>query len=348
MHNTTYHRASSVEEASRMAGAAAEAKYVAGGQTLIPAMKTRLAAPSDLIDLRHVSALKGISVNGRSVTIGAATPHAEVAGSSDLAAVCPAICSLASHIGDPHVRHMGTIGGSVANNDPAADYPAAMLGLGATIVTDKREIAADDFFTGLFETALEDGEIITAVKFDAPDAAGYAKFPNPASRYAMTGVFVARRSDGVRVAVTGAGNDGVFRAGELEAALAGDFSASALEGKSVSSADMMSDMHANAEYRANLVTVMAKRAVTAALGSGSVARADGDLTRAAETVADEAAKAGQSAAAAVRDAVETAGQAADKAMDNAGQAARQATASVRAAPPQKKRGWLARLFGFGK
>ena len=341
MYDTTYHRASSVEEAARLAKGAAEAKYVSGGQTLIPAMKTRLSAPSDLIDLRHIASLKGITVSGRTVTIGAATPHADVAASGELASVCPALPSLASHIGDPHVRHMGTIGGSIANNDPAADYPAAMLGLGATIVTDRREIAADDFFTGLFETAIEDGEIVTAVTFEAPDAAGYAKFPNPASRYAMTGVFVARRGGDVRVAVTGAGNDGVFRAGELEAALAGDFSPAALEGKSVPASSMMSDMHANAEYRANLVTVMAKRAVIAA-GSGPVAtvRPDGDLTKAAEAVADEAQKAGQAARAAVEETVKDA-------RDTAGRAAEQVRETVRSAPPVKKRGWLARLFGFG-
>lgn len=341
MYDTTYHRASSVEEAARLAQGAAEAKYVSGGQTLVPAMKTRLAAPSDLIDLRHIAGLKGISVSGRTVTVGAGTTHAEVAASGELASVCPALCALAGHIGDPHVRHMGTMGGSVANNDPAADYPAAMLGLGATIVTDRREIAADDFFTGLFETALEDGEIVTAIRFDAPDAAGYAKFPNPASRYAMTGVFVARRSDGVRVAVTGAGNDGVFRAGELEAALADDFSPAALEGKSVPESAMMSDMHANAGYRANLVIVMAKRAVAAA-GNGPVAevRPDGELTRAAEAVADEAQKAGDAARAAVEETIEEARETVSRVAGGTGQGAA-------SAPAQKKRGWLARLFGLG-
>jgi carbon-monoxide dehydrogenase medium subunit len=198
------------------------------------------------------------------VTIGAATTHAEVASSAELRKVAPAVAELAAHIGDPHVRHKGTIGGSVANNDPAADYPGAMLALGATVVTDRREIAADDFFTGLFETALEDGEIVTAVRFEAPEKAAYEKFRNPASLYAMTGVFVAKTGGNVRVAVTGAGDNGVFRQSEMEAALANDFSPSAVEGISVSSDSLMSDIHASAEYRANLVKVMAKRAVAKA------------------------------------------------------------------------------------
>lgn len=266
MYSTNYHRASSVADAVKLLKKADDGKFVSGGMTLIPAMKTRLAAPSDLVDLRHVPELKGIKVSGKTVTIGAATTHAEVATNAKLASVCPAICHLAAHIGDPHVRHMGTIGGSVANNDPAADYPAALLALGATIVTNKREIAADKFFTGLFETALKDDEVITAVTFTAPAKCGYAKFPNPASRYAMTGVFVAKAKDGVRVAVTGAGEDGVFRSKEIEAALSKKFDASALEGVSVSAGTLMSDIHANAEYRANLVVVMAKRAVASANG----------------------------------------------------------------------------------
>jgi len=264
MYQTNYHRASSVAEAVKLLGEAEDGKLLSGGMTLIPAMKTRLSAPSDLVDLRRISDLKGITVSGRSVTIGAATPHVEVATSAALKQVCPAIVHLASHIGDPHVRHMGTIGGSISNNDPAADYPSAMLALGATIVTSKRELAAEDFFTGLFETALEGDEIVTAVKFDGPDQCGYAKFPNPASRYAMTGVFVAKRGDEVRVAVTGAGDDGVFRSQEIEAALAGNFDPSALEGLTVPADDLMSDIHASSEYRANLVVVMAKRAVAAA------------------------------------------------------------------------------------
>jgi carbon-monoxide dehydrogenase medium subunit len=264
MYQTNYHRASSIDEAARMISGTSEGKYVSGGMTLIATMKQRLAAPSDLVDLRHIPAMKGISIDGRKVTIGAATPHAEVAASSALRAICPAICNLAGMIGDPHVRHMGTIGGSVANNDPAADYPSAMLALGARIITNKREIAADDFFTGLFETALQDGELITAISFEAPEKAGYAKFPNPASRYAMTGVFVASSGGGVRVAVTGAGSDGVFRQSEMETALAANWSPSAIAAVDVDPSGLMSDLHASAEYRANLVKVMAKRAVAEA------------------------------------------------------------------------------------
>ena len=264
MYSVSYHRASSVADAAKLIKKAGDGKYVSGGMTLIPAMKLRLAAPTDLVDLRHVPELKGIKVSGKAVTIGAGTTHAEVAANEKLKAVCPALSHLASMIGDPHVRHMGTIGGSIANNDPAADYPAAMLALGATIVTNKREIAAEKFFTGLFETALKDGEIVTAVRFTAPARAGYEKFRNPASRYAMTGVFVAKGRDGVRVAVTGAGDDGVFRARDMEAALAKRFDAAALDGIKVSPANMMSDIHASAEHRANLVVVMARRAVARA------------------------------------------------------------------------------------
>lgn len=264
MYATNYHRASSIPEAVKLQSSSDEAKYVSGGMTLIPTMKQRLAAPSDLVDLRHVAELKGIAVDGSRVRIGASTTHYEVSTSAELMAACPAICHLAAHIGDPHVRYMGTIGGSIANNDPAADYPAAMLALSATIVTDRREIPADAFFTGLFETALEDGEIVVAVTFDAPTRAAYAKFPNPASRYAMAGVFVAKADGGVRVAVTGAGSNGVFRHAGLEQALAADWSADAASGVAVDATDLLSDIHGSAEYRANLVKVMAKRAVAAA------------------------------------------------------------------------------------
>lgn len=264
MYATNYHRASSVDEAVKLLSGADEGKYVSGGMTLIATMKQRLASPSDLVDLRHIPSLKGIRVDGRKVTIGAATTHAEVASSAAIRAVCPALPDLAGMIGDPHVRHMGTIGGSVANNDPAADYPSAMLALNATIVTDKRQITADDYFTGLFETALEDGELITAITFEAPEKAGYAKFPNPASRYAMTGVFVAKGADGARVAVTGAGADGVFRHAGMEQALAANWAPDAIANATVDSSALMSDLHATAEYRANLVKVMAKRAVAAA------------------------------------------------------------------------------------
>jgi carbon-monoxide dehydrogenase medium subunit len=262
MYAVNYHRASSVAEAANLLKNG-EAKLLSGGMTLIPAMKTRLAAPSHVVDISRIGDLKGVKISGSTVTIGAATTHADVAGNAELRSVVPAVADLASHIGDPHVRHRGTIGGSVANNDPAADYPAALLALNATIVTNTREITADDFFTGLFETALKEDEIVTAIRFEKPEKAGYQKFPNPASRYAMTGVFVAK-AGGVRVAVTGAGEDGVFRQADMEAALAKDFSPAAVEGVSVSADGLMSDIHASSEYRANLVKVMAKRAVAKA------------------------------------------------------------------------------------
>lgn len=265
MYATNYHRASSVEDAVKLASSSDEAKYISGGQTLLPTMKQRLAAPSDLVDLRHVSDMKGISVDGGKIRIGAATTHAEVANSPDIASACPGLAHLAGHIGDPHVRHLGTIGGSIANNDPAADYPAGLMALGATIVTNTRSIGADEFFTGMFETALEEGELIVAVEISAPANCGYAKFPNPASRYAMAGVFVARQDDGsVRLAVTGAGSDGVFRHAGMEQALASDFSPGALDGVEVDDSELLSDIHASSAYRANLVKVMAKRAVSAA------------------------------------------------------------------------------------
>lgn len=264
MHNTTYHKASSASEASSLLSGAEDGTLLAGGQTLIPTMKQRLAAPTDLIDISGASDMQGITVSGSTVTIGAMTTHAEVAGSAELRAACPSICDLAAHIGDPAVRHRGTLGGSVANNDPAADYPAAMLALGATIKTNNREIAADDFFQGMFTTALDEGEIITSVSFEAPAKGAYAKFPNPASRYAMCGVFVAEGAGGIRVAVTGAGNDGVFRSSDMEAALSSNFSAEALDGISVDAGGMLADIHGDAAYRANLVKVMAKRAVAAA------------------------------------------------------------------------------------
>jgi carbon-monoxide dehydrogenase medium subunit len=265
MYSVNYHRAASVQDAVKLVGEG-EAKYVSGGMTLIPAMKTRLAAPSDLVDVARITALKGVSVAGRTVTIGAGTTHFDVSTNAELKKVCPGLAYLASLIGDPAVRHRGTIGGSVANNDPAADYPAALLALDATIVTDRREIKADDFFTGLFETALQDGELITAVRFTAPEKAGYEKFRNPASRYAIVGVFVAKGAGGVRVGVTGAGDNGVFRAEKIEAALARNFDASAVTGIAIDPANLMSDIHASSEYRAALVLVMAKRAVARANG----------------------------------------------------------------------------------
>jgi carbon-monoxide dehydrogenase medium subunit len=264
MYETTYHRPATVADAASIVASSSEAKLLAGGQTLLPTMKQRLAAPEHLVDIGKLAELKGITVTGDTVTIGAATKHAEVAASADVARAIPALANLASLIGDPAVRHMGTIGGSVANNDPAADYPAALLGLGATVVTNKRSIAADDFFTGLFETALEDGEIITKVSFPIPQKAGYEKFRNPASRYAMCGVFVARTASGVRVAATGVGSSGAFRVSAMEQALASNWSPDAVASITVPSGDMLSDIHGSSEYRAHLVTVMAKRAVAKA------------------------------------------------------------------------------------
>jgi aerobic carbon-monoxide dehydrogenase medium subunit len=260
MYKTNYHRAASVADATKKMKGAEDGKYLSGGMTLIPTMKQRLASPSDVIDLTHISEMKGVKVSGKTVTIGAATTHAEVAANERLQAACPALVNLASHIGDPHVRNRGTIGGSIANNDPAADYPSAMLALDATIITDRRSIPADKFFKGMFETALKDGEIVKAVSFTAPAKAAYSKFPNPASLYAMAGVFVAKLKDGARVAVTGAGEDGVFRHKGLEAALSKKFESASVDGVQVTAKGLMSDMHGSAAYRANLIKVMAKRA----------------------------------------------------------------------------------------
>jgi carbon-monoxide dehydrogenase medium subunit len=265
MYQTTYHRASSVDDAASLFAKGKESKYLAGGHTLLPVMKQRLAGPSDVIDLARIKELIGIEVAGDAVTIKAATPHYDVATSDAVKKAIPALASLASQIGDPAVRHRGTIGGSLANNDPAADYPAAVLALGATIKTNKRAISADDYFKGLFSTALEDGEIITAVSFPVPAKAGYAKFPHPASRFALTGVFVAKAKSGdVRVAVTGASQSGVMRVAAIEAALKANWAASAVDGVSISSSGLLSDIHGSSDYRANLIKVMAQRAVTAA------------------------------------------------------------------------------------
>mgnify|MGYP000206349329 CR=1 FL=1 len=264
MYPTKYLKAASVDDAVKALGASDEAKVLAGGQTLLPTMKQHLAAPSDLVDIRGIDGMVGVSLSGDTLTIGAATTHAEVAGSADVQKHTPALACLAAGIGDPAVRHAGTIGGSVANNDPAADYPAALLALGATVVTSKREIAAEEFFDGLFTTVLDEDEIITAVKFPKVEAAGYGKFPQPASLYALVGVFVAKAGDGVRVAVTGAGEDGVFRSEPLEASLAADFSEASAKGADVPADGLMSDIHGAAAYRANLIRVMAARAVTAA------------------------------------------------------------------------------------
>ncbi len=261
MYETKYHKASSVSEAVSLMGAADDGKLLSGGQTLLPTMKAHLAAPSDLVDVSGIAEMNGISVNDDIVTIGAATTHAEVAGNAALQKACAGVADLAANIGDPAVRHLGTIGGSIANNDPAADYPAALLALGATIKTNAREITADDFFVGLFETALNDDEVIVSISFEAPAKACYAKFPNPASRYALAGVFAALTTAGARVAVAGAGDDGVYRHADMEAALDGNWSADAILGVSVGADGMLSDMHGDAAYRANLVKVMAGRAV---------------------------------------------------------------------------------------
>lgn len=263
MYDFKYQRPTSLDAAIKALGAADDGKYLAGGMTLIPTMKQRLAQPSDLIDLGAIDALSGIRREGDELVIGATTTHAQVAASEEVRSAIPALAELANHIGDPAVRARGTIGGSIANADPAADYPAAVVGLAATVQTNKRSVAADDFFTGLFETALDDDEVITAVRFPIPARAGYAKFPNPASRYAVVGVLVAEGPGGTRVAVTGAGAS-VFRVADMEKALAGDFSPQAVADISVPASGLNSDIHASDEYRAHLVTVMAKRAVAAA------------------------------------------------------------------------------------
>ena len=265
MQDFNYSRATSLAEAASSIKAASEGKFLAGGQTLIPVLKQRLASPSDLVDLAGIADLVGIKSTPQSVIIGAMTRHADVAASPEVRRLIPALAELASGIGDPHVRNRGTIGGSVANNDPAADYPAAVLGFGATVKTDRRSIAADDFFDGLFTTKLAEGEIITAIEFPVPARAGYVKFPHPASRYCLVAVMVAQGPRGVRVAVTGAGQQGVFRAKEIEAALAKNFTVAAIEGITVPAQDLMSDMHAGPEYRAHLAGVLARRAVAKAL-----------------------------------------------------------------------------------
>lgn len=264
MYAFTYHRPATARQAAGLLAKKEDAKLLAGGHTLLPTMKQRLAAPANLIDLAQIEGLAGIEMKGRSLVIGAMTRHADVANSPLVQQSISALAALAGQIGDPMVRHMGTLGGSVANNDPNADYPAACLALAATIVTTKRKIDADAFFTGLFETALEADEIITKVSFPVPKKAAYQKFRNPASRYALVGVFVAKRPSEVRVAVTGAGSSGVFRVPAFEAALQKRFSPKSLEGIAVPADGMSSDIHGGAEYRAHLVGVMARRAVAAA------------------------------------------------------------------------------------
>ncbi len=263
MYNFNYQRPASLDEAIQALANSDDGVLLAGGHTLLPTMKQRLAQSSDLIDLSAVPDLDGISRDGDNLVIGAMARHSQVADSDVVGQAIPALAKLAGGIGDPQVRNRGTLGGSVANADPAADYPAALVALNATVKTNKRNIPADDFFTSLFETALEDDEIITSVSFQIPDQAAYMKFPNPASRYAMVGVFVAKSGAGVRVAVTGAGAS-VFRVAEMEQALGANFSAEAIEGMSVADDDLNEDLHASPQYRAHLVSVMAKRAVAEA------------------------------------------------------------------------------------
>ncbi len=258
-----YLRPTSVAEAEKALAGDDEALLLAGGMTLLPTLKMRLAQPSTLIDLGAIDGLRGIRETNQGVEVGALTTHAEVAASDLLHNVLPALSDTARHIGDPQVRNRGTLGGSLANSDPAADYPAAVLGLGATVITQRREIPADEFFVDMFETALEPAEIITAVRFPLPRAAAYAKFANPASRYAVAGVMVVKTAAGVRVAVTGAASC-VFRASAMETALDQRFVADALDGVAVDASQFNSDMHASQEYRGHLVKVMAQRAVLAA------------------------------------------------------------------------------------
>lgn len=265
MYGFNYHRPASVAEAVKLFGASDSARYLAGGQTLVQSMKLRLAQAGDVIDLGGIGELSGIAVNGKELRIGALTRHAEVASAARVAELIPGLATLAAGIGDNQVRNMGTLGGSIANSDPAADYPAAVLGLGATIHTDRRSIAADDFFRGLYETALAEGELITAVSFPVPDKSAYAKFRSPASRFALAGVFVAKTGSAVRVAVTGV-KSCAFRFTAMEEALAADFSPAAAARVTLPADDVNSDLHASAEYRAHLVTAMAKRAVEQAMG----------------------------------------------------------------------------------
>ncbi|HZP99387.1 MAG TPA: xanthine dehydrogenase family protein subunit M [Reyranella sp.] len=263
MYDFAYHRPKTLAEAQAALKGKPEARPMSGGMTLIPTLKQRLAKPSDVVDLGGIKELAGIKVEGSGVTIGGMTKHYDVASSADVKKTIPALAGLAAHIGDPAVRNRGTIGGSVANNDPAADYPAAVLALNATINTTAGKHTADSFFKGLFETALKDGELITSISFPKADKAAYMKFPNPASRYAMVGVFVAKTGNNVRVAVTGAGPC-VFRIKAMEDALAKNFTSAAIKDIKIPADGLNSDIHGSAEYRAHLVNVMARRAVDAA------------------------------------------------------------------------------------
>jgi carbon-monoxide dehydrogenase medium subunit len=264
MYEFKYQRPISVRQASNMLAKDPEAKILAGGYSLLPVMKLRLARPSQLLDIGRIEGLSGIELKGRSLVIGATTRHVDVANSEVAQQALPVIAKLAAGIGDPHIRHRGTIGGSLANNDPNADYPAAVLGLGATVITNKRRIAADDYFKGMFETALEPDEIITKVSFPLAKKAAYQKFRHPASGFALVGVFVSKRGSDIRVAVTGAGANGVFRVTSFEEALKKRFSPKSIEGMTIPADGMNSDIHGSAEYRAHLVGVMARRALAEA------------------------------------------------------------------------------------
>jgi len=264
MYPIKYHRATSTSDAVAVLSNEEDAVILAGGQTLLATMKQHLAAPGCLVDIRGIEGMSEISADGTLLTVGAAATHAEVAGNAEVKRLCPALAELADGIGDPAVRNMGTIGGSIANNDPAADYPAALLALAATIVTNVREIPSDDFFTSLFATSLDEGEIVTAVKIAAPSRAAYAKFAQPASLFALVGAFVADGAGGVRAAITGSGEDGVFRHGGMEAALESNWSIESVDRVDVSADGLMSDIHGDAAYRANLIKVMTRRAVAAA------------------------------------------------------------------------------------
>jgi carbon-monoxide dehydrogenase medium subunit len=266
MYAFTFTRPQTVRQAANILAKDEDAKLLAGGHTLLPTMKLRLAKPSQIVEMGLIEGLSGIEESGRSLTIGAMTRHADVNNSPVVQKVIPVLAKLAGLIGDPAVRHRGTIGGSIANNDPNADYPAACLGLGATIITNKRRIKADDFFSGMFSTVLEQGEIITKVSFPVPKKAAYQKFRNQASRFALVGVFVSKRGSEIRVAVTGAGSNGVFRVKSFEEALKKRFAPKSLEGLTIPADGMNADIHGSAEYRAHLVGVLARRAVAEAIG----------------------------------------------------------------------------------
>jgi carbon-monoxide dehydrogenase medium subunit len=268
MYNFTYHQPATLRQAVSLLAKTEDAKLLAGGHSLLPVMKQRLASPAAIIDISRIQELVGVELRGRSVVIGGGTTHSAVENSDVLRGAMPALADVAGMIGDPHVRHRGTIGGSLANNDPNADYPAAALGLGATIITNKRRIAADEFFAGMFSTALEPNEIITKVQFPIAKKLAYQKFKHPASGFALVGVFVSKRGSEVRVAVTGAGANGVFRVPEFEAALKKRFNPKSLEGLSVSPSGMNNDIHAGPDYRAHLVGVLARRAVADANKKG--------------------------------------------------------------------------------